>query len=224
MAFSIRPLGLVLAALLGGAAHAEDIGAVLQRSQQQRLDQVGIADADAPRTLEVRASFNRLQHRLQWAHPVELRVTTDAAALAETLRGDVVLASDVLAELNETERLFILAHELGHVSLEHWSQVGLLFQKWVPGEVTQGHTDAVAALLGRDAQKLAHQQEFEADAFALRLLRELGIQRDEVVAVFARGGLRPDTVTHPGTRKRIGALLVMDAEDAAAGGTMAKAR
>lgn len=223
MACSIRTLTLVLTALLCGSARSEDIGAVLERSQQQRLAHVESADADAPRTQQVRDSFDRLLRRLQWAHPVELRVIRAGGALAETLRGDVVLASESLADLPETERLFILAHELGHVSLEHWSQVGLMFQKWVPGEVTQAHTDAVAALLGRDASKLAHQQEFEADAFALRLLRELGIARDAVVAVFARAGLRPDTVTHPGTRKRVGALLVIDADDAAGAGRRAQA-
>jgi len=194
---------------------AEDIGSVLQRSQQQRLDNLVAAAPDSPRAAEVRRSFALLLAALEWPQPVELQVVEDTPTPAETLGGHVVVASAELADITETERLFILAHELGHVALAHWSQMGLLFQKWVPGSVTQQHTDAVAALLGRDASLLAHQQEFEADAFAMRLLRSLGNEAQDVLLVFTRMGLRPDTATHPATRRRVRALLSIEQQEPA---------
>ena len=214
----MRWLVFVLTALACSVGRCEDIAAVLQRSQQLRLDRVdaNAAAAGSPRAKLLREDFGALLQTLQGALQVELHVTGGPATLAETLRGDTVVASEALAELPPTERLFILAHELGHVWLQHWAQMGLLFQKWIPGAVTQQHTDAVASLLGQDASRLSHQQEFEADAFAMRLLHGLGYARADVLGVFARGGPRSDSATHPGIRRRVGALLALDLEPASA--------
>ncbi len=188
-----------------GVAASPGIVAVLHSSQQLRLDAMVPADRDSPRARRVRASFDRLVLQLQTVPPVELRVVR-GEVFAETLQGKVVVANEALADLPEGERLFALAHELGHVMLGHWAQLGLLYQKWVPGAVQQEHTDAIAALLGAEASALAHRHEFEADAFGLRMLRALGRSEQDALAVFMRLGARHDTATHPGTRKRVAAL------------------
>jgi Zn-dependent protease with chaperone function len=124
----------------------------------------------------------------------------------------VILANQSLGDLGEGARLFILAHEIGHVSLKHWPQMTLLYQAWLPGELVQAQSDAVAALLGRDASALAYRQEFEADAFALRMLRTLGRSPQDALSAFIEMGVYSDTATHPGTRKRLAALRAADTE------------
>jgi Zn-dependent peptidase ImmA (M78 family) len=69
-----------------------------------------------------------------------LRATT-----AETLHGHII-ANESLADLPEGERIFILAHEIGHVVSDHrhrWGGTAL-----DSSEVTPARTDPVAESLG----------------------------------------------------------------------------
>ncbi|HET7792841.1 MAG TPA: M48 family metalloprotease [Rhizobacter sp.] len=200
-------VGLALAA---GMAHGEGIVDVLERSQQVRLDRLQLVASDNPRALKIRASFEKLLHGLGPVRTVELRVVR-GDTLAETLNGHVVVAHESLGDWPEEDRMFVLAHELGHVALGHWSQMGSVYQKWVPGAVTPEQTDAVAALLGREASSLAHQHEYEADAFAARTLHNLGNPRPDLRAIFTRQGITKDTPTHPGTQKRLASLRAAEA-------------
>jgi Zn-dependent protease with chaperone function len=197
--------------LCGAAARAdESILGVLTRSQLARLDNANAVDRAGPRAAMVRESFETLARTIGLRHLVELRVI-EGEIVAETLQGRIVLANESLADLSEGERLFILGHELGHVVLRHWEQMERLYQKWVPGAVTPDQTEPVAALLGRDASGLAYRQEFEADVFALRMLRALGHPSQDAVSAFMHMGASHDTATHPGTGKRLAALRVADA-------------
>ena len=45
--------------------------------------------------------------------------------------------------------LSLLAHEIGHVVSDHWQQMGGLYRRWIPGEVTPSQTEPVAGSLGR---------------------------------------------------------------------------
>jgi Zn-dependent protease with chaperone function len=207
MRWSTVTLVLLLA---GPVARAdENILGVLARSQMARLDRTQAADPDSPRARTVRNSFETLTRVLGLRYAVELRVI-EGEVVAETLQGRIVLANESLADLTEAERLFILAHEVGHIELRHWEQTQRLYQKWVPGVVTPDRTEPVAALLGRDASGLAYGQEFEADAFALHALRALGGSSQDAVGAFKRMGVNPDAATHPGTGKRLAALRAAD--------------
>lgn len=201
--------GVVIAGLAwASAAHAEGILEVLNRSQAQRLAQLidtgrGAPAADAVQRIQL--SFTRLVDRLHLQHAVSLRVVR-GEALAETLQGRVVVVDEGLADLPEGQRLFVLAHELGHVALGHWGEMGLLYQRHIPAEVLRSRTDAVAALLGREASSLAHGHEYAADAYGLAALRSLGHGQEDIEGLFARFGPSRDTATHPGTRRRLARL------------------
>jgi Zn-dependent protease with chaperone function len=203
---------VTLTLLLAGPVARGDEGilGVLARSQLARLDHASTADPANARARTVRTSFETLARVLELRHLVELRVI-EGETVAETLQGRVVLANESLADLSEGERLFVLAHELGHIELRHWEQTQRLYQKWVPGAVTPDQTEPVAALLGRDASGLAYRQELEADAFALRTLRALGHSSQDAVTAFMHLGMSHDTATHPGTRKRLAALRAAEA-------------
>lgn len=202
---------LIPMALFAGPTGADEraaklgIVAVLERSQQHRLDAMPLADATSPDSVRVRASFESLLARIGPLPGVELRVIR-GDMLAETMHGRLVVANESLGSLPEGERLFVLAHELGHIALDHWAQMGALYQQWVPGVVEQHQTDAVAGPLSRGASALAHQQEYEADAFGVRALQRFGRTEGDALAAFIELGVRNDTATHPGTRKRVAAL------------------
>ena len=204
------PGALLMAALWTASAgcHAEGIVEVLQRSQAQRLDHLSSAAAGEPslRAVQViEASFQTLLATLDLPPTVSLQVVR-GAALAETLQGRVVVVDDSLADLPEAERLFVLAHELGHVALGHWATLGQLYQQHVPGEVMRQQTELVAGLLGKEASELSHRHEFAADAYGLQALQKLGLGRTEVLSLFMRLGVQRDTPTHPSSRKRLAHL------------------
>jgi Zn-dependent protease with chaperone function len=192
-------------------ANSADIVAVLHASQQLRLDALALADPGSPRARRLRESFDVLTRGLHPMPRLELRIVR-AEIVAETLQGHIVVVNEALGDWPQSEQLFVLGHELGHVLLGHWAQLGTLYRKWVPGPVTQPHTDAVADALGQGASALAHRHEFEADAFALHRVCALGGSVHDVVAAFMRTGARSDTATHPATRKRVAALRAVESE------------
>lgn len=189
----------------GPAWSDEDIVDVLRRSQDVRLAALPAVPADSARAHLVQNSYQRLIDALQPARVAELRVI-DGPVIAETLHGHVIVVNESLADMPEGVRLFILAHELGHVQMQHWMQTAMLYQKWVPGAVTPATTDPVAAMLGREASGLAHEHEYAADAFAAQAMRVLGRPPEEMLAVFRHLGATPDTPTHPATHKRLASL------------------
>lgn len=204
----LATLCAALLGLVGGASHAADILSVLDDSQQHRLVAIGKPARDAGREARVRASFERLRTAIKPPMAIEFRVIS-GTVVAETLLGRVLVANEMLADVDEGERLFILAHEIGHVVQEHWRKLGRLYHAHVPGEVRKELTDAVAPVLGREASAMAHAHELEADAFALQVIQRLGFGAESAMAVFLRQGVQHDTATHPGTRKRVAQMRMM---------------
>jgi Zn-dependent protease with chaperone function len=189
-------------------AAAEGIVQVLARSQQMRLDVLRAAVVDGARAETVRASFKKVLDNAGVDVQVDLLVVR-GPVWAETLNGRTIVVHEALGDRSEGERLFVLAHELGHVVQGHWREVGALYLEHVPGEVVQEATDAVAGTLGRAASAQSHRHEFDADAFALRLIRRLGFDVDAAISVFQFAHAQMDTATHPGTRKRVAHLRLL---------------
>jgi predicted Zn-dependent protease len=201
-------LVLLLSVLNAGTAWGAEIDNVLVRSHERRLQEFPQAAPDDERVAVVRASFDRLCRAMQVTVPVTLHVISGPVQ-AESMLGRVIAANQALGELPEGERLFVLAHEMGHVALGHWDKLGTLFRKHIPGDVVQEHTDRVAPVLGREASALMHANELEADAYALAALKRLGFDFDAAMATFLRHGVQHDTATHPGTRKRVAHLRTL---------------
>lgn len=209
MRWIVASLAVLLTAPV--ARSSEGIVAVLARSQLARLEVTRAADPASPRAQVVRGSFETLLRTLDPQRPIELQVIR-GEAVAETVQGRFVLANERLAELLEGERLFILAHEIGHIELGHWAETERLYEKWVPGAVTPRETEPVAALLGRDALGQAHRHELEADAYALRALHALGHDSRDALGAFMRLGAKYETATHPGTGQRLASLRAAEAD------------
>ena len=189
-------------------ARAEDIVSVLQRSDATRL--ATMMPALSLREAAVRVlsdDFERLLDRVgpSTSPMPELRIV-GAGTVAETLHGRVVVVNVALAEWPREARSFVMAHELYHVRARHWSERLALYQRFIPGEVRQIDTDAVAAELGRAASRQSHAHEQAADAFALNLLLDIGYDEEQLMTMFRRIGNHPATPTHPSLGQRLAHL------------------
>ena len=204
----IAAMGLRLA-LGASPARCEDIAQVLQRSQQMRLDQLPEVPLSDPAAAALHESFKRVQQASAAAADAQLRVVA-AGAVAETMQGRVIVMNMALAELPEICRLFLIAHELGHITNLHWSQRIALYRRFIPGEVAQAQTDAVAAQLGQAASAQSHEHEYTADAYAMQTLLDMGYSRDDLLEMFFRLGNHGSTATHPSTGKRLAQLRFID--------------
>jgi hypothetical protein len=204
---------LLLLVLVASAARADDIAEVLERSQQRRLAAYLPSAPASTRARAVRRSFDTLVRALGLADPPDL-VVIRGDTVAEALQGRLIVANEALADWPETDRQFVLAHELGHIALDHWSQLNVMYRKWVPGQVIQEETDPVAVFLGRDGSHMAYRQEFEADAYAQQAMETLGRPVHDALSVFMRMGAVADTPTHPGTQRRLAALRAHEARAA----------
>lgn len=212
----VPTLALALAASITAllpepARAAEDIRAVLQRSQQMQLDALSRQQVDAadPRVAVLHASFERVVNAVHAPADVRL-IVVESPLLAVCLMDRVVAVNVAVADLTEAERTFVLAHEVGHIAYSHWAQLGDLYQQHIPGPVVKEHTDAIAGVLGREASALSHRHEFEADAFAFRMLRRLGESEDAPVVLFQEHlPLVKATAMHPGTHQRLTQLRTL---------------
>jgi Zn-dependent protease with chaperone function len=204
--------GADTAAQAPATSPAPGIAEVLQLSQQQRLALRPAAVADSAAAERVRDSLARLLAMRPQDGPAEL-VLVGGDLYAEALFGRRALAvSESVGQLPEGERLLLLAHELGHLSLQHWGSLSALYRSHIPGAVRPDTTEPVAAALGAQAHALSHRQEFEADAFGFTLVRQLGFGVDTAFGLLTRHGVQMDGATHPGTRRRIAQLRVLDSQ------------
>jgi hypothetical protein len=190
---------------------AESIEQVLERSQMMRTAQRPPADAQSAAAQRVRHSLQRLTSLAGTdAPPVEL-VLVGGDLFAEALLDRPGIAvSQAVGDLPEGERLLLLAHELGHVRLAHARALKALYRTHIPGEVRPETTDSVSAALGREAHTLSHRHEHEADAYGYALVRSLGFGIDNAFALLTRQGMQHDSATHPGTRRRLAQLRVLE--------------
>jgi hypothetical protein len=194
------------------AAMAEGIEQVLERSQQMRLAQRPAADARSAAAQRVRDSVQRLCALSSSDAPAVELVLLGGELFAEALLDRPGIAvSQAVGELPEGERLLLLAHELGHVRLMHAHALKALYRRHIPGEVRPETTDPAAAALGAQAHTLSHRHELEADAYAYTLVRSLGLGIDNAFALLTRQGMQHDSATHPGTRRRIAQLRMLEA-------------
>lgn len=117
--------------------------------------------------------------------------------------GRTVVLSIRMARLNEAQRFFILAHELGHVQLKHRAA----FSSFV-ARVLGSTSDEQALRAGIESglSAVSHQAEFEADAFAARTMRGAGQDPEQAARLFDTLGEGEDNRTHPAAGKRARAI------------------
>lgn len=118
-------------------------------------------------------------------------------------QGRNIVISTRLARLPVSQRFFILAHELGHVRLQHHAATSRFVTNAVKGARDE-RTARARVYSGLAA--ISHQAELDADAYAVKLMREAGIDADHAAQLFESLGEGKDTKTHPSAGRRARAI------------------
>lgn len=196
---------LAVSLLLTSPARALDVVQALERGQRVQLERCEQLDRDSHEAQVLQAALTKVLQADANAPPVALRVAR-CDAFVQVLAGDIVVHPEV-ATWDEGERLFVLAHELGHIRQAHWQQLTQVLRDTVP--VTS--TDEQATRLMRHSaprlQGLLHAFEYDADAYAARLLRAMGRDAQaEAKRAISRQPSVADAPTHPSAPQRLARL------------------
>jgi hypothetical protein len=208
-----RAVKVLLAGLLIGlafantSARAMDIVAALNASQLEEFSRCTITSDDAPEAKVLQRSFKALQDARAATTSVRLRVA-DCAHGIQVLAGEVVVPAEV-ASWDEGERLFVLAHELGHIEHRDWEHLTAAYAESAPRDIAEDDVPRTLSNLRARANQLKRHFEYAADKYAAQLLTRMGRNaQDDAEAALARFWSREDTPTHPGAMQRMAALLL----------------
>ncbi len=118
-------------------------------------------------------------------------------------QGRTIVISTRLSRLPVSQRFFILAHELGHVKLQHHAATSRFVANAVKGARDE-RTARARVYSGLAA--ISHQAELDADAYAVNLMRHAGIDPENAARLFDSIGEGKDTKTHPSAGRRARAI------------------
>ncbi|HEV7913124.1 MAG TPA: M48 family metalloprotease [Albitalea sp.] len=118
-------------------------------------------------------------------------------------QGRSIIVSTRLARLPPPQRFFILAHELGHLHLQHHAATNSFVAQAVRGAPDER---SARARVASGLTRLSHQAEFDADAFAVRVMRDAGIDPEHAARLFDSIGEGKDNATHPSAGRRARAI------------------
>jgi Zn-dependent protease with chaperone function len=126
----------------------------------------------------------------------------DYAVAATSL--NTIVISPSLAELPRAERLFILAHEVGHLANGDVKRLLALGEELSVSAEALANVDKLMANLSRE-------NETAADAFAAKFMHKVDLNAENAAsAFFARMGLLqlPGTASHPAAQSRVAAIAL----------------
>jgi Zn-dependent protease with chaperone function len=174
----------------------------------------------AARQEALRTKFNAMARAADQSVPyrLEFRASPVVGPNAFALPSGIIVMTDELVKRarNDQEILAVLAHELGHVDHRHTmrrllegSATALIIAA-VTGDIASTTSLAAAAPALLLQTKYSRDNEREADAYAVELMRKAGIEPRHFGAILARleadepqrGGLPNFLSSHPPTEKR----------------------
>lgn len=199
---------------------------------RQRMGEYLEQKGEVPIPLSIQKKFHQLTRvadqnfsPLFRAHNWKLRGFQSQAINAQAGAGGSISLSQAAwsteGGLPESEIAAILAHEIGHVNLEHSLQLGCLALEWfghnksIPVAGAVFHEDFTPGMPRRNSwEKMSQDFELEADKFAVRLLSYAGY--DPRAMAWALESLTPDNKgtgimsgSHPEMQRRISRALAL---------------
>jgi len=154
--------------------------------------------ADNPQRQQIETDIADFVQAVPAAADVRFEVQ-DCLMDGQLYNGKTIVLSARLARLPQPQRFFIIAHEYGHYQLDHQTVMGSLLTR------IAGHRrDDTASSPG--VTELAHRSEFEADAYAVRLMHLHGMDPEDAAQLFDSLGTGKDNATHPAFGRRAHAI------------------
>lgn len=121
-------------------------------------------------------------------------------------KGQTVVISARLSRMSAPQRFFIIAHELGHLKLQHHAAIMSFVARAVD---TSADESAARAAIASGLAAISHQAELDADAFAVRTMRQAGLDPEQAARIFDSIGEGSDNGTHPSPARRARAIRSM---------------
>lgn len=118
-------------------------------------------------------------------------------------KGRTIVISARLSRMSAPQRFFIIAHEMGHLKLEHHAAILSFVARAVDASADE---PAARARIASGLAAISHQAELDADAFAVRTMREAGMDPEEAARIFDSIGEGSDNGTHPSPGRRARAI------------------
>ena len=199
----IRHILAIAVALYPPLVASETIGQFIVRNNLQYVQSLNpISPSITPNIVH---SFQRIAKLDRSGKLIMLKVSNGPSTAITS--GTTVVIHYSLETMTELQRSFIIAHEIGHISLNHLQQKIDLYEKHVPGDITPRTAEIADRIVGPEIRTLSHKVEFEADVYALKTLISLGWTREQVIAMFLDWERFGDTATHPSTARRVQNLI-----------------
>lgn len=193
---------LLAALLMTSAAHANPLvdrlvdqleaspsgcAAVSATHPQRRLIESDIAKFKAMTTIPANVGFEVL----------------DCPVDGFVHKGQTIVISARLSRMSAPQRFFIIAHELGHLKLQHHAAIMSFVARAVNSSADES---AARTAIASGLAAISHQAELDADAFAVRLMREAGLDPEQAARIFDSIGEGTDNGTHPSPGRRARAI------------------
>lgn len=174
----------------------------------------------APRQEALRAGLARMMRAAgdTTAYTVEFRSSRAIGPNAFALPSGIIVITDELVDLasRDEEILGVLAHEVGHVHYRHTmrrlleSSATALLIAGLTGDIASTTSLAAAAPALLLQTRYSRDDERQADAYAIALMRKSGISPKNLAAILARveesgkgrGGAPTFLSSHPATKER----------------------
>jgi Zn-dependent protease with chaperone function len=189
-------LGLFLFLFPSGKAHAYTVEDMLEKAYTRYEAKGLLPDSAAPRA-------RALALKLCREAGIECRV-------AIIPHGPLVMASDTtiyftpeIDRYSDTELMFFLSHELGHIMLMHRARITRVYKKYWPGELTRQLTDNMSLEMRNELSSVHKQTELEADEFAVRMLARFDIPKGIAISILRTNISPGESYTHPSVGDRI---------------------
>jgi hypothetical protein len=171
-------------------------------------DTCSVSSSSNPDHVAVAADVARFRQHVPAASALPIEVL-DCYWDGMVVGGRRIVVSTRLARATPAQRFFVIAHEYAHLSAQHHARVADLVSQLLQQD---GSPQAVADALQRGAgSPLSRRNETEADALAVQLMLEAGIDPEEAARFLEAAG-PPALDTHPGPRSRAAAIRALVAQ------------
>ncbi len=159
-------------------------------------DTLWLVSESDPRLLQLNADFRELVKATGVTLPLKLEVTS-TPLIGHSFPGGVIVVQVDLASLPRAQRMLVLGHELGHQVLGHFASAFAFLDNNSQLFTNQAAEDNPAW------RTFLHQQEYDADAYAVHCLHLLGLPLADAVPIFEVYADADESLTHPATKARI---------------------
>lgn len=167
---------------------------------------VAIKAAEDPRSQLLQVEFTALLKLTGVTTPVRL-IVTKSSLIAQAFPGRVVAVNLEIAGVPKAQRTFIMAHELGHVLMDHFGSLLHVIDDQERALAVLGLADAIAL---NSLSLLSHSNEFSADTFASNCVLKLNLSVSDAIKFFEPFESQPESSSHPAVAERLRRLAFLD--------------